>query len=239
MYSSKLFVGNIPITLSDSDIRGIFVKYGNPTVYKVMFHFYKHFKCCHIIFEDPESVVSLLKDCHISNNKYYLTISATIELQISPWKITDSLYSTSKTLNKLPYIVNSRKIINVKRVPLSLTAYDLAQHIQRMFGDVRYTRLHTDIFKYPDRGAYIIFLTHESYILAVTTKYVRINDTIVTVYPYILPNSLCDECQDKSNIAIYFCTHIRCLQYYCDKCNHRIHSNGAHDQSKVLHLTKS
>ncbi|VDM34174.1 unnamed protein product [Toxocara canis] len=75
-------------------------------------------------------------------------------------------------------------------------------------------------------------------ILLFYAQYAKRNVYIkVEIKPYVLDDQPCDECGGERcahRPAPFFCPHLSCLQYYCEKCWESIHASRAREDHKPL-----
>ncbi|KAK3518813.1 hypothetical protein QTP70_014876 [Hemibagrus guttatus] len=160
-----------------------------------------------------------------------------LEVQIRPWNLSDSDFVMDGSQPLDP-----RKTIFVGGVPRPLRAVELAMIMDRLYGGVCYAGIDTDPeLKYPKGAGRVAFSNQQSYIAAISARFVQLQhgdiDKRVEVKPYVLDDQLCDECQGArcgGKFAPFFCANVTCLQYYCEFCWANIHSRAGREFHKPL-----
>ena len=177
----------------------------------------------------------MVSEAVIEDGKLYLSVdSPTIKnktVQVRPWLNSDSDYVMDESESLDP-----RKTIFVGGVPRPLTAKELAQAMNEMYGNVCYAGIDTDPeLKYPKGAGRVAFSDQRSYVSAISSRFVQLKhnkqdiDKRVEVKPYVLDDQLCDHCSGKRNngkFAPYFCATVSCLQYYCEFCWKTVHATA-------------
>jgi cytoplasmic polyadenylation element-binding protein len=194
-----------------------------------------------LLFQDESSVQALIEQCIQDEDKLYLCVSSpTIKdkpVQIRPWKLSDADFVLDATLPLDP-----RKTVFVGGVPRPLKAVELAMIMDRLYGGVCYAGIDTDPeLRYPKGAGRVAFSNQQSYIAAISARFVQLQhgeiDKRVEVKPYVLDDQLCDECQGGrcgGKFAPFFCANVTCLQYYCEQCWSSIHSRPGREFHKPL-----
>ncbi|MGH0154484.1 UNVERIFIED_CONTAM: hypothetical protein FKN15_054019 [Acipenser sinensis] len=119
---------------------------------------------------------------------------------------------------------------------------ELAMIMDRLYGGVCYAGIDTDPeLKYPKGAGRVAFSNQQSYIAAISARFVQLQhgdiDKRVEVKPYVLDDQMCDECQGArcgGKFAPFFCANVTCLQYYCEFCWANIHSRAGREFHKPL-----
>uniref|UniRef100_A0A2K5RR84 Cytoplasmic polyadenylation element binding protein 3 n=1 Tax=Cebus imitator TaxID=2715852 RepID=A0A2K5RR84_CEBIM len=158
-------------------------------------------------------------------------------VQIRPWNLSDSDFVMDGSQPLDP-----RKTIFVGGVPRPLRAVELAMIMDRLYGGVCYAGIDTDPeLKYPKGAGRVAFSNQQSYIAAISARFVQLQhndiDKRVEVKPYVLDDQMCDECQGTrcgGKFAPFFCANVTCLQYYCEYCWASIHSRAGREFHKPL-----
>uniref|UniRef100_A0A673Y3D2 Cytoplasmic polyadenylation element binding protein 4 n=1 Tax=Salmo trutta TaxID=8032 RepID=A0A673Y3D2_SALTR len=214
-YSRKVFVGGLPPDIDEG--------------------------YAFLLFQDESSVQALIEACIEEDGKLYLCVSSpTIKdkpVQIRPWNLNDSDFVMDGSQPLDP-----RKTIFVGGVPRPLRAVELAMIMDRLYGGVCYAGIDTDPeLKYPKGAGRVAFSNQQSYIAAISARFVQLQhgeiDKRVEVKPYVLDDQLCDECQGTrcgGKFAPFFCANVTCLQYYCEYCWAAIHSRAGREFHKPL-----
>uniref|UniRef100_A0A671RQJ6 Cytoplasmic polyadenylation element-binding protein 2-like n=1 Tax=Sinocyclocheilus anshuiensis TaxID=1608454 RepID=A0A671RQJ6_9TELE len=194
-----------------------------------------------LLFQEESSVQALIEACLEEDGKLYLCVSSpTIKdkpVQIRPWNLNDSDFVMDGSQPLDP-----RKTIFVGGVPRPLRAVELAMIMDRLYGGVCYAGIDTDPeLKYPKGAGRVAFSNQQSYIAAISARFVQLQhgdiDKRVEVKPYVLDDQLCDECQGArcgGKFAPFFCANVTCLQYYCEFCWANIHSRAGREFHKPL-----
>ncbi|KAJ8950287.1 hypothetical protein NQ318_021143 [Aromia moschata] len=174
-------------------------------------------------FQDENSVQSLIDACITDEDKLYLCVSSpTIKdkpVQIRPWRLSDADFVLDASMPLDP-----RKTVFVGGVPRPLKAVELAMIMDRLYGGVCYAGIDTDPeLKYPEGAGRVAFSNQQSYIAAISARFVQLQhgdiDKRVEVKPYVLDDQMCDECQGQrygGKFAPFFCANVTCLQRFCE-----------------------
>ncbi|GFX56934.1 translational regulator orb2 [Trichonephila clavipes] len=194
-----------------------------------------------LLFQDESSVQSLIDACIQEDEKLYLCVSSpTIKdkpVQIRPWRLSDADFVLDASMPLDP-----RKTVFVGGVPRPLKAVELAMIMDRLYGGVCYAGIDTDPeLKYPKGAGRVAFSNQQSYIAAISARFVQLQhgdiEKRVEVKPYVLDDQMCDECQGSrcgGKFAPFFCANVTCLQYYCEHCWATIHSRPGREFHKPL-----
>ncbi|XP_018428789.1 PREDICTED: cytoplasmic polyadenylation element-binding protein 4 isoform X1 [Nanorana parkeri] len=244
-YSRKVFVGGLPPDIDEDEITASFRRFGPLIVdwpHKAESKSYFPPKgYAFLLFQDESSVQALIDACIEEDSKLYLCVSSpTIKdkpVQIRPWNLSDSDFVMDGSQPLDP-----RKTIFVGGVPRPLRAVELAMIMDRLYGGVCYAGIDTDPeLKYPKGAGRVAFSNQQSYIAAISARFVQLQhgeiDKRVEVKPYVLDDQLCDECQGarcSGKFAPFFCANVTCLQYYCEYCWAAIHSRAGREFHKPL-----
>ncbi|KAL7859212.1 hypothetical protein SRHO_G00143590 [Serrasalmus rhombeus] len=244
-FSRKVFVGGLPPDIDEDEITSSFRRFGHLVVdwpHKAESKSYFPPKgYAFLLFQEESSVQALIEACLEEDGKLYLCVSSpTIKdkpVQIRPWNLSDSDYVMDGSQPLDP-----RKTIFVGGVPRPLRAVELAMIMDRLYGGVCYAGIDTDPeLKYPKGAGRVAFSNQQSYIAAISARFVQLQhgdiDKRVEVKPYVLDDQLCDECQGArcgGKFAPFFCANVTCLQYYCEFCWANIHSRAGREFHKPL-----
>uniref|UniRef100_A0A6Q2YGR7 RRM domain-containing protein n=2 Tax=Esox lucius TaxID=8010 RepID=A0A6Q2YGR7_ESOLU len=244
-YSRKVFVGGLPPDIDEDEITNSFRRYGHLVVdwpHKAESKSYFPPKgYAFLLFQEETSVQALIDACMEEDGKLYLCVSSpTIKdkpVQIRPWNLSDSDFVMDGSQPLDP-----RKTIFVGGVPRPLRAVELAMIMDRLYGGVCYAGIDTDPeLKYPKGAGRVAFSNQQSYIAAISARFVQLQhndiDKRVEVKPYVLDDQMCDECQGGrcgGKFAPFFCANVTCLQYYCEFCWASIHSRAGREFHKPL-----
>ncbi|XP_015718247.1 cytoplasmic polyadenylation element-binding protein 2 isoform X1 [Coturnix japonica] len=244
-FSRKVFVGGLPPDIDEDEITASFRRFGPLVVdwpHKAESKSYFPPKgYAFLLFQDESSVQALIDACIEEDGKLYLCVSSpTIKdkpVQIRPWNLSDSDFVMDGSQPLDP-----RKTIFVGGVPRPLRAVELAMIMDRLYGGVCYAGIDTDPeLKYPKGAGRVAFSNQQSYIAAISARFVQLQhgdiDKRVEVKPYVLDDQMCDECQGArcgGKFAPFFCANVTCLQYYCEFCWANIHSRAGREFHKPL-----
>ncbi|XP_072412039.1 cytoplasmic polyadenylation element-binding protein 2 isoform X1 [Chiloscyllium punctatum] len=244
-YSRKVFVGGLPPDIDEDEITASFRRFGPLVVdwpHKAESKSYFPPKgYAFLLFQEESSVQALIDACIEEDGKLYLCVSSpTIKdkpVQIRPWNLSDSDFVMDGSQPLDP-----RKTIFVGGVPRPLRAVELAMIMDRLYGGVCYAGIDTDPeLKYPKGAGRVAFSNQQSYIAAISARFVQLQhgdiDKRVEVKPYVLDDQMCDECQGArcgGKFAPFFCANVTCLQYYCEFCWANIHSRAGREFHKPL-----
>lgn len=244
-FSRKVFVGGLPPDIDEEEIKASFRRFGSLIVdwpHKAESKSYFPPKgYAFLLFHEESSVQALIDACLLEDDKLYLCVSSpTIKdkpVQIRPWRLSDADFVLDSTL-----ALDPRKTVFVGGVPRPLKASELANIMNNLYGGVCYAGIDTDPeLKYPKGAGRVAFSNHQSYIAAISARFVHLHhseiEKRVEVKPYVLDDQFCDECQGTrcgSKFAPFFCANITCLQYYCDNCWSTVHSQPGREFHKPL-----
>ncbi|XP_018787861.1 PREDICTED: translational regulator orb2-like isoform X5 [Bactrocera latifrons] len=244
-YSRKVFVGGLPPDIDEDEITTSFRRFGPLVVdwpHKAESKSYFPPKgYAFLLFQDENSVQQLIDSCITDDDKLYLCVSSpTIKdkpVQIRPWRLADADYVLDATMSLDP-----RKTVFVGGVPRPLKAFELAMIMDRLYGGVCYAGIDTDPeLKYPKGAGRVAFANQQSYIAAISARFVQLQhgdiDKRVEVKPYVLDDQMCDECEGQrcgGKFAPFFCANVTCLQYYCENCWGVIHARPGREYHKPL-----
>ncbi|XP_021953801.1 cytoplasmic polyadenylation element-binding protein 2 isoform X2 [Folsomia candida] len=248
-FSRKVFVGGLPPDIDEEEITASFRRFGPLVVdwpHKAESKSYFPPKgYAFLLFQVKEyeesSVQQLIDACIQDDDKLYLCVSSpTIKdkpVQIRPWRLSDADFVLDASMPLDP-----RKTVFVGGVPRPLKAVELAMIMDRLYGGVCYAGIDTDPeLKYPKGAGRVAFSNQQSYIAAISARFVQLQhgdiDKRVEVKPYVLDDQLCDECgggRCGGKFAPFFCANVTCLQYYCEHCWATIHSRPGREYHKPL-----
>lgn len=244
-FSRKVFVGGLPPDIDEDEIVTHFRRYGNLIVdwpHKAESKSYFPPKgYAFLIFQEERSVQDLIETCVMDDGKLYMVVSSPSmkdkPVQIRPWCLNDSDFVMDGSQPLDP-----RKTIFVGGVPRPLKAIELAMIMDRFYGGVCYAGIDTDPeLKYPKGAGRVAFSNQQSYIAAISARFVQLQhgeiDKRVEVKPYVLDDQMCDECQGArcgGKFAPFFCANVTCLQYYCEACWATIHTRQGREYHKPL-----
>jgi len=244
-FSRKVFVGGLPPDIDEEEIKASFRRFGSLVVdwpHKAESKSYFPPKgYAFLLFHEESSVQSLIDACIQGDDKLYLCVSSpTIKdkpVQIRPWRLSDADFVLDSTL-----ALDPRRTVFVGGVPRPLKASELANIMNNLYGGVCYAGIDTDPeLKYPKGAGRVAFSNHQSYIAAISARFVHLHhseiEKRVEVKPYVLDDQFCDECQGArcgNKFAPFFCANVTCLQYYCENCWSIVHSQPGHEFHKPL-----
>ncbi|XP_031551459.1 cytoplasmic polyadenylation element-binding protein 2-like isoform X2 [Actinia tenebrosa] len=244
-FSRKVFVGGLPPDIDEDEIHASFCRFGSLTVdwpHKAESKSYFPPKgYAFLLYLEEISVQKLIGACFRQDDKLYLCVSSpTIKdkpVQIRPWNLSDADFVMDGS-----QALDPRKTIFVGGVPRPLRAIELAMIMDRLYGGVCYAGIDVDPeLKYPKGAGRVAFSNQQSYIAAISARFVQLQhgdiDKRVEVKPYVLDDQLCDECHGArcaGKFAPFFCANVTCLQYYCEQCWAIIHSRAGREFHKPL-----
>ncbi|KAK6733828.1 hypothetical protein RB195_017533 [Necator americanus] len=243
VFARKVFVGGLPIDVTEDEIWQTFSVFGNVLVdwprrpdgtsardeesgrgSRSMTGY------VFLVFEEESSVQYLVSECHKEDDRYYLFVSSPTmrdkPVQVRPWRLADmDFISNPRTL------MDPRRTVFIGGVPRPTRASELAECLQRLYGPVCYVGIDIDPeLKYPKGAARVSFVTTQAFIAAINGRFVHVHhgesQKRVEIKPYVMDEQMCDHCEGKqcsSRYAPYFCGDVDCLQYYCESCWDRIH----------------
>uniref|UniRef100_A0A8R1I1H5 Cytoplasmic polyadenylation element-binding protein 1 n=2 Tax=Caenorhabditis japonica TaxID=281687 RepID=A0A8R1I1H5_CAEJA len=247
LYSRKVFIGGLPIDVTEEEVWATFGWFGKVLVdwprrpeHGGRGDFYEMDMgrrnsrsvsgYVFLVFQDEKAVQELVNACELYENKYYLQLSsptmADKAVQVRAWRLSDIDYFCDENAS-----VDHRRTVFIGGVPRPTRASDLAYCLQQHYGKVSYVGIDIDPeLKYPKGAARVTFATAQSFVRAISGRFVQVThaDTNkrVEIKPYVMEDQHCDECQGKlckHNYAPYFCGDSSCLQYYCEACWDRMH----------------
>ncbi|UYV67353.1 CPEB2 [Cordylochernes scorpioides] len=200
-----------------------------------------------LLFQDECSVQSLIDACIQEDEKLYLCVSSPT---IKDKPVMSIMIGTNSALEvkRCRFVLDAsmpldpRKTVFVGGVPRPLKAVELAMIMDRLYGGVCYAGIDTDPeLKYPKGAGRVAFSNQQSYIAAISARFVQLQhgdiEKRVEVKPYVLDDQMCDECQGGrcgGKFAPFFCANVTCLQYYCEHCWATIHSRPGREFHKPL-----
>ena len=116
----------------------------------------------------------LIDACIQDDDKLYLCVSSpTIKdkpVQIRPWRLSDADFVLDASMPLDP-----RKTVFVGGVPRPLKAVELAMIMDRLYGGVCYAGIDTDPeLKYPKGAGRVAFSNQQSYISAISARFVQL-----------------------------------------------------------------
>ncbi|XGW09566.1 hypothetical protein V3C99_011670 [Haemonchus contortus] len=243
VFARKVFVGGLPIDVTEEEIWQTFSVFGNVLVdwprrpdgtsardeesgrgSRSMTGY------VFLVFEEESSVQYLVSECHKEDDRYYLFVSSPTmrdkPVQVRPWRLADmDFISNPRT------IMDPRRTVFIGGVPRPTRASELAECLERLYGPVCYVGIDIDPeLKYPKGAARVTFVTTQAFIAAINGRFVHVHhgdsQKRVEIKPYVMDEQMCDHCEGKqcsSRYAPYFCGDVDCLQYYCEFCWDRVH----------------
>ncbi|KAF1761147.1 hypothetical protein GCK72_009401 [Caenorhabditis remanei] len=250
LYSRKVFIGGLPIDVAEEEVWATFGAFGKVLVdwprrpehnngrggdnmYEVEMgrrNLRSVSGYVFLVFTNERSVQELVNACEFYENKYYLQLSSPTmsdkAVQVRPWRLSDIDYFCDDSCS-----VDHRRTVFIGGVPRPTRASDLASSLQDYYGKVSYVGIDIDPeLKYPKGAARVTFANSQSFVRAISGRFVQVThaetNKRVEIKPYVMEDQHCDECQGvlcKHNYAPYFCGDSSCLQYYCEACWDRMH----------------
>lgn len=248
IYSRKVFIGGLPIDVPDEEVWVQFGSFG-----KVLIDWPRRPEhngrggdmydmemgrrnmrsvsgYVFLVFSHEQSVQDLVNACELYDGKYYLQLSSPTmsdkAVQVRPWKLSDIDYFLDPNA-----LVDPRRTVFIGGVPRPTRACDLAKSLEDFYGKVSYVGIDIDPeLKYPKGAARVSFASAQSFVRAISGRFVQVNhaetNKRVEIKPYVMEDQNCDECEGalcKHNYAPYYCGDANCLQYYCEGCWDRMH----------------
>lgn len=228
-FSRKVFLGGVPWDITDMELQQAFMMYGSlfvlwPAKDNQMASSSRTPPkgYCYLIFDNENSVKSLVKNCsrdvNANSGELYYKISSTKmkakEVQVIPWCISDSQFTKQGS-----HRLDAKRTVFIGALHGMITAEALANIMNDLFGNVAFTALDTDKYKYPIGSGRVAFTSQKSYQKAVEANFVdvqtpKFNKTI-QIDPY-LEDSMCNYCFFSA--GIYFCRAFDCFRYFCPAC---------------------
>lgn len=140
-----------------------------------------------LLFQDEASVQALIDVCIAEDDKLYLCVSSpTIRdkpVQIRPWRLSDADFVLDASMPLDP-----RKTVFVGGVPRPLKAHELAMIMDRLYGGVCYAGIDTDPeLKYPKGAGRVAFSNQQSYIAAISARFVQLQHADIEKRVSVLP----------------------------------------------------
>ncbi|KIH60227.1 hypothetical protein ANCDUO_09528 [Ancylostoma duodenale] len=232
VFARKVFVGGLPIDVTEDEIWQTFSVFGNVLVdwprrpdgtsardeesgrgSRSMTGY------VFLVFEEESSVQYLVSECHKEDDRYYLFVSSPTmrdkPVQVRPWRLADmDFISNPRTL------MDPRRTVFIGGVPRPTRASELAECLERLYGPVCYVGIDIDPeLKYPKGAARVTFVTTQAFIAAINGRFVHVHhgesQKRVEIKPYVMDEQMCDHCEGKqcsSRYAPYFCGDVDCLQ---------------------------
>jgi len=244
-YSRKVFVGGLPMDITEAEIRAKFGRAsGSNNLFVDWPHRSNHPASGHrpaknlsgyvfLVFEDEVQVEKLLMQCCTEDGHHYLLLSSqTVRdkpVQVRPWFVSDMHHVPKPHLPLDP-----RRTVFIGGLPRPTRAIDLAKAVEQYFGTVAYVGIDTDPeLNYPKGAARVTFCATKSYISALQSRFVRIPHgegvKQLDIKPYMIENQVCNNCFGRAcngSYARFFCGDPSCLQYLCEPCWEQIHRGG-------------
>ncbi|GMT16789.1 hypothetical protein PFISCL1PPCAC_8086, partial [Pristionchus fissidentatus] len=251
MFARKVFVGGLPIDVSEAEISSTFSHFGSvlvdwprrPDTARDAVNGSRHMTgYVFLVFEEERSVQALVKECHHENGRYYLFVSSPTmrdkPVQVRPWRLSDMDYMVVPSM-----MMDPRRTVFIGGVPRPTKAKELADVLEELYGSVCYVGIDIDPeLKYPKGAARVTFTTTRAFVAAIHGRFVQIphaeTKKRVEIKPYVMDDQMCDECFGKScssRYAPYFCGDVSCLQYYCETCWDSMHLAGPLAHKRANH----
>ncbi|CDW56041.1 RNA binding protein orb2 [Trichuris trichiura] len=235
--SRKVFVGGIPKKYTSSNIKTAFTAFGPATISwpteggEARKGPMKGF--VFVIYKSADSVNNLLNDCILIGSKFffYLQVAGRMPtlVQVRPWFLADQLAISDDPTRK----VNFRRIAFFGGIPRSMKASELAECTEREIPGVVLVNIETDPhLDYPKGAAKVAFANDQSFREALRRRFLKVHYEevlkVVEMKPFFLPEQNCNLCEENSayvNLATQYCVEKSCVNFYCDDCWNRWHSN--------------
>ncbi|VDN58336.1 unnamed protein product [Dracunculus medinensis] len=260
IYSRKVFVGGLPIDVSEEEISSTFSQFG-PVHIDWPRRLESSQKDCSnqlnrsrsmtgyvfLVFENELSVRLLVTttDGEKGFSFRLYTVSVSFEkmieddkrirkfiiAQIRPWRLCD-----------IEYMPNPDSPLD-PRLTVFLGGLPRPTKAGNVYGTVSYVGIDIDPeLKYPKGAARVAFSSISSFISAIRDRFFHMPHTDITkrveIKPYVMEGQMCDECNGSlcsGRYASYFCGDICCLQYYCEICWDRFHYAESVDAKRSSH----
>ncbi|XP_003738505.1 cytoplasmic polyadenylation element-binding protein 1-like [Galendromus occidentalis] len=222
-YSRKVFIGGLPPDFDSAKLVQSFQGCGSVRAIKKPGKGHAY-----IILESNDHVKSLLSRCQRSvSGDFYFSIVGRAT-QVIPWAEQDSEWGTEFTSPRT-------NTIFVGALHGQTTAEHVKIIMEDRFGQVRFVKIDTDSYNYPNGSARVQFVFHESYCAAINVNILRVvtkdYERNIQLEPFFEKNIPCSRrCGSMSSVI---CRHYLCLQYFCRAC-HRIHQNQQ-SENRDLH----
>ncbi|KAI3386047.1 hypothetical protein SNEBB_001851 [Seison nebaliae] len=135
---------------------------------------------------------------------------------------------------------DTRLTIFVGALHGTITAKDLFQIMDNVFGEVSFVTIDVDKYKYPIGSARVTFKYFANYFAAVQSVILEVKTSTfikrLRIDPYLLEKN-CDICGQVE--GLYFCRNVTCYRYFCWKCWIDVHNNGAaFDHSPIKRIAR-
>ncbi|CDW59587.1 hypothetical protein TTRE_0000792501 [Trichuris trichiura] len=186
-----------------------------------------------VIYKSADSVNNLLNDCIRIGSKFFFELQVPgrrpVLVQVRPWFLADQLAISDDPTRK----VNFRRIAFFGGIPRSMKASELAECTEREIPGVVMVNIETDPhLDYPKGVAKVAFANDESFREALRRRFLKVHYEevlkVVEMKPFFLPEQNCNLCEENSayvNLATQYCAEGSCVNFYCDDCWNRWHSN--------------
>ncbi|XP_003738504.1 cytoplasmic polyadenylation element-binding protein 1-like [Galendromus occidentalis] len=167
----------------------------------------------YVILESDACVKLLLWRCSRTESGEYLFRIANRKIRVIPWALRDIEWGRENT---------SPRINTIFVWPLheQTTAELLKIIMEEQFGPVRFVRIDTDNYEYPNGSGRVQFVSRESYCAAINVKILKMltmeYECDLELEPFFESDVLCSRCRRAISSAI--CRHYLCLQYFCGPC---------------------
>ncbi|CAD5229699.1 unnamed protein product [Bursaphelenchus okinawaensis] len=232
-YSTKIFVGGIPLGTTDAYLRQCFGAYD---LCEVNWPGKKKFEdspangYCFIQFRHAEAVRAVLNSCDYRDGRYCYALGRRRDIvQIRPWRLNDSTFTISTLWSRFV-----RLSVFVGGLPRTLKAMELFDYVQKKFGNVLHCSIELEFeTSYPKGAARVIFGDIDSYRAAAAAGHLEhqwypenhFNTRSVEFKPFVYKNIECEVCSSATS-KTEFCPGKECLLYYCAQCYNNVHRPG-------------
>lgn len=182
VFSRKVFVGGVPSDIDEESLLTAFRHFGklsadwpNRSEFRNTSNSAKSRSgYVFIVYEKEQSVHALRDACIVEDDQYFMEVLNVLQqpklVQVRPWMLAEADYVVQ------PFIhINLRSAIFIGGVPRPIRAVELAHMIDELYGNVVMAGIDTDLpLKYPKGAGRVVFSDFQSYMRAITDKYVRL-----------------------------------------------------------------
>lgn len=190
-YSRKVFIGGLPVDITEEELKFAFSKFGQLTVdwpgKKSSSSPFPPKGYCYITFQHDEFVNFLLLQCKFLNGQFFYQVSSPLFynklVQIRPWLVSDSHMVVQ---SNIPF--DSKKTARLLNLPRPIKAKELVEQMQKTITNICYVSIDLEHHsRYPKSCGYVSFSDSSSYVKAVAAKTVTINfedtEKIIKIFP--------------------------------------------------------
>uniref|UniRef100_A0A1I7XJR9 Cytoplasmic polyadenylation element-binding protein 1 n=1 Tax=Heterorhabditis bacteriophora TaxID=37862 RepID=A0A1I7XJR9_HETBA len=202
IFARKVFVGGLPIDVSEEEIWQTFSVFGNVLVdwprrpdgfnsreddacgRSCQYHnshllnsvskinYSLIFLC---IFEEERSVQLLVNECHKEGERYYLFVSSPT-MRDKPVQVRPWRLADMDFMVDIEMTMDPRRTVFIGGVPRPTRASELAECLRKLYGPVCYVGIDIDPeLKYPKGAARVTFTTTQAFIAAINGRFVHVH----------------------------------------------------------------